>query len=52
MLRARVTSPGGTTEQALKTFIEGKLPELVEQALKAAARRAEELAREFGKDRP
>ncbi|HXG27974.1 MAG TPA: pyrroline-5-carboxylate reductase [Nevskiales bacterium] len=51
-LRARVTSPGGTTEQALKTFIEGRLPELVEQALKAAARRAEELAREFGKDRP
>jgi pyrroline-5-carboxylate reductase len=50
-LRARVTSPGGTTEQALKTFIEGKLPELVEQALKAATRRAAELASEFGRDR-
>lgn len=50
-LRARVTSPGGTTEQALKTFIEGKLPELVERALQAAADRAAELARELGKDR-
>ncbi|MGH8453170.1 MAG: pyrroline-5-carboxylate reductase [Nevskiales bacterium] len=50
-LRARVTSPGGTTEQALKTFIEGKLPELVERALKAAAERAGELARDLGKDR-
>ncbi len=51
-LRARVTSPGGTTEQAVKAFIEGRLPELVEQALRAAARRAEELANEFGKDHP
>jgi pyrroline-5-carboxylate reductase len=50
-LRARVTSPGGTTEQALKTFIEGKLPELVERALRAAADRADELARDLGKDR-
>lgn len=49
-LRAQVTSPGGTTEQALKTFIEGKLPELVERAVHAAALRADELAREFGKD--
>lgn len=50
-LRARVTSPGGTTERALKTFIEGKLPELVERALKAAADRAGELARDLGEDR-
>jgi pyrroline-5-carboxylate reductase len=51
ILRARVTSPGGTTERALKTFIDGKLPALVEQALKAAAQRSDELAGEFGKDR-
>lgn len=50
VLRARVTSPGGTTEQAIQTFIEGKLPELVERALKAAATRADELAQEFGRD--
>ncbi len=50
-LRARVTSPGGTTEQALKTLIEGKLPELVERAIQAAAQRSEALAKEFGKDR-
>lgn len=51
ILRARVTSPGGTTERALKTFIDGKLPALVEQALTAAAQRSDELAGEFGKDR-
>jgi len=50
-LRAQVTSPGGTTERALKTLVEGKLPELVERALMAAAQRADELAREFGKDK-
>jgi pyrroline-5-carboxylate reductase len=50
-LRERVTSPGGTTERALQVLIEGKLPELVERALGAAATRAEELAQEFGKDR-
>jgi pyrroline-5-carboxylate reductase len=50
-LRARVTSPGGTTEQALKVLVEGKLPGLVERALEAATARAGELALEFGKDR-
>lgn len=50
ILRERVTSPGGTTEAALKAFAEGKLPALVERALKAAAARADELARDFGKD--
>lgn len=50
ILRERVTSPGGTTEAALKAFAEGKLPELVERALTAAAARADELARDFGKD--
>jgi pyrroline-5-carboxylate reductase len=51
-LRERVTSPGGTTERALRVLAEGKLPELVERALQAAARRGAELARDFGKDPP
>lgn len=46
-LRRKVTSPGGTTEQALKTFIEQGLPELVESAAQAAANRAAELAEEL-----
>jgi len=46
-LRRKVTSPGGTTEQALKTFIEQGLLELVESAAKAAASRAAELAEEL-----
>lgn len=47
-LRERVTSPGGTTEQALNTFEQGKLRELVENALKAAASRSTELAQQLG----
>lgn len=43
-LRRRVTSPGGTTEQAIKTFQEGGLEQLVEQAMKAAVKRAGEMA--------
>lgn len=46
-LRRKVTSPGGTTEQALKTFIEQGLPKLVESAVQAAANRAAELAEEL-----
>ncbi|OBS08146.1 pyrroline-5-carboxylate reductase [Acidihalobacter prosperus] len=42
-LRARVTSPGGTTEQALRVFEEGGLRTLVADAMGAAARRAREL---------
>ncbi|MDN3234461.1 MULTISPECIES: pyrroline-5-carboxylate reductase [unclassified Pseudomonas] len=48
-LRRRVTSPGGTTEQAIKTFQEGGFEALVQQALSAAARRSAELAEELGK---
>jgi pyrroline-5-carboxylate reductase len=51
-LRERVTSPGGTTEQALRTFVSGDLGGLVERALRAAADRARQLAVEFGKDNP
>lgn len=44
VLRERVTSPGGTTEQALKVFEEGRLREVVTEAMQAAAQRARELA--------
>ena len=47
-LRRQVTSPGGTTEQALNLFEEGGLRELVNNALVAAQRRSRELARDFG----
>ena len=46
-LRRRVTSPGGTTEQAIAAFMEGDFPALVEKAMKSAARRAREMADEF-----
>ena len=47
-LRHQVTSPGGTTEHAIRTFQEGALEALVSKALLAAARRSRELASEFG----
>lgn len=46
-LRRRVTSPGGTTEQALNTFNAGGLTELYERAVKAAANRGKELAEQL-----
>lgn len=48
-LRAQVTSPGGTTEQAIKVFQDGGLAGLVTEALAAAARRSRQLALEFGR---
>jgi pyrroline-5-carboxylate reductase len=42
-LRQAVTSRGGTTERALKTFEDGDLAGLVEKAVSAAYRRAREL---------
>ena len=42
-LRARVTSPGGTTERALAVLREGRLETLLAQALEAARQRAREL---------
>ena len=42
-LRQRVTSKGGTTEAALKKLIDGGLPELFDEALKAADDRSKEL---------
>ena len=45
-LRKKVTSPGGTTEQIIKTFDEAKLQELFAAGLRAAVLRAEEIARQ------
>lgn len=50
VLRARVTSPGGTTERALAVLREGGLDALFERALRAATARSRELADLFGKD--
>ena len=47
-LRKNVTSPNGTTEQAIKSFIENGLPTLVETALTAASDRSESLSEELG----
>ena len=43
-LRARVTSPGGTTERAVALFEEGGLRELFEKAVTGARDRARQLA--------
>jgi pyrroline-5-carboxylate reductase len=40
-----VASPGGTTEAALRKFVEAGFPEIVARALHAAAERSRELAR-------
>jgi pyrroline-5-carboxylate reductase len=50
VLRARVTSPGGTTERALHTLREGGLDALVARALESARTRSIELGEEFGRD--
>ena len=47
-LRRRVTSPGGTTERALRVLEERGLRRLFEGALEAASNRSRELADEFG----
>ncbi|HEY3520787.1 MAG TPA: pyrroline-5-carboxylate reductase [Rhodanobacteraceae bacterium] len=43
-LRARVTSPHGTTDAALRVFAEGNLHKLVAQAMKAATLRGGEMS--------
>jgi pyrroline-5-carboxylate reductase len=48
-LRRRVTSPGGTTERAIRVFEENNFEGIVLQALRAAADRSRELAAEFGR---
>ncbi len=50
LLRQQVTSPGGTTERAIQSFLQADLPAIVEQAVRAADARAAELADALGKD--
>jgi pyrroline-5-carboxylate reductase len=47
-LRRRVTSPGGTTEQAMLTFEQGGLKPLFAKAMDNCAQRSLELAKELG----
>lgn len=49
-LRQNVTSPGGTTERALKTLEEHQVKARIEEAVAAAALRSRELAALFGGD--
>lgn len=49
VLRARVTSPGGTTEQGLAVLETAMIDKLFHQAVRAATQRARELAEMFGK---
>jgi pyrroline-5-carboxylate reductase len=48
-LRGRVTSPGGTTEQAIRVLEEGGLHALISEAVRAARDRSEELANQLGR---
>ena len=49
-LRARVTSPGGTTERAIKTLTDGGIQRLFAEALRAARDRSVELGKMLGDD--
>jgi pyrroline-5-carboxylate reductase len=46
-LKRNVMSPGGTTEQAVNTFEQGGLRELVQKAYSAAHTRSQEMAKEL-----
>lgn len=46
-LREQVTSKGGTTAEALRTFNENHLSEIVAKAMQAAVARAEEMEKLF-----
>ena len=50
ILRQQVTSPGGTTESALKILLDGDIEKLFSDALQAANNRSIELADEFEKN--
>jgi len=45
LLRRRVTSPGGTTEEAFKVLEKKRVKETIIEAMAAAARRSKELSR-------
>ncbi len=47
-LRSQVTSPGGTTEQAIAALRAGNLDLLISKAMKAALERAQKLSEEYG----
>ncbi len=47
-LRRKVTSPGGTTEQAINTFEDGEFSSLVSKALHAARDRSIEMSKKLG----
>ncbi len=49
-LRNRVTSPGGTTQCAIETFLEGGFYNLVANALHAARERSIEMSKELEQD--
>jgi pyrroline-5-carboxylate reductase len=46
-LRRRVTSPGGTTEQAILSYEQAGLRDIVEEAMQRCAERSVEMAKEF-----
>lgn len=46
-LRRNVTSPGGTTERAISVLDSGQGKSLIERAVREAAQRSVELAKEF-----
>jgi len=49
-LRRKVTSPNGTTEQAIASFQKNHFEKIVEEALGAAAKRSVSLSEELGKN--
>jgi pyrroline-5-carboxylate reductase len=49
-LRRRVTSPGGTTERAIKIFEQGDIHTLFSRAVRAAVERSRELAQTFARN--
>jgi pyrroline-5-carboxylate reductase len=51
LLRAQVTSKGGTTERAIATLDEAKVMDAIIAAVGAAARRAQEMGERFGSER-
>ena len=50
VLRAQVTSKGGTTERALEVLEQGRVKERIVDAVRAAAERSHDLGDAYGKD--
>lgn len=48
-LRKAVTSPGGTTEQAILAYQKGGLAELTEKAMNACSEKSKEMTKEYSK---